>query len=110
MNSGFVTEGSKNLKFSAVDRRTEVYEELFGVKRVVVTGMEISELADTHVIKVSVVEMELAHEADCKWQREYSSSTTTYGNLECFFVDFACHKQSFSGYIYRASLFFHNFF
>jgi hypothetical protein len=45
MNSGFGTEGSKYLRFCAVDERTAVKEEIFfGVKKAVACGMGILEL------------------------------------------------------------------
>ncbi|KAF4376993.1 hypothetical protein F8388_022709 [Cannabis sativa] len=39
MNWGFENDGSKNLRFDTVEVRTELYEEVFGVKRVVTTGV-----------------------------------------------------------------------
>ncbi|KAF4346262.1 hypothetical protein F8388_004103 [Cannabis sativa] len=63
MNWGFGTEGSKNLRLVGVDPRTEVNDDVLGVKIVVTTGTESSELIETHSIKFLAV-LELAEVAN----------------------------------------------
>lgn len=53
MKLGFGAEGSKYLRFCEEDSRTVENEEVFGVKKEVGSGMEMSELRVRHWMNLS---------------------------------------------------------
>jgi len=64
MKLGFGAEGSKYLRFCEEDSRTVENEEVFGVKKEVGSGMEMSELRVRHWMNLSWIKAEAAEEAE----------------------------------------------
>lgn len=75
MKSGFGTEGTKYLRFCAVDCRVGRNVELFGVIKALENGIKISVLSERHRLKSSRMEADEADDITRKRKSERLGSS-----------------------------------